>query len=432
MELSDEQIKALNAFKRRENVFITGPGGTGKSELIRHLVAEAKKNGRKVQVCALTGCAAVLIQCSGAKTIHSWSGIGLANGDQHTVVDRVCKNKHKRGVWTATDVLIIDEVSMMSKKLFYVLDRIGRKTRKCLDIPFGGMQVVFSGDFYQLPPVGNDKEPETTEFCFESENWNSTFGEVVELKTTFRQTDVAYAKILNQIRVGKITKKGIKLLESRVGMQCDDQVIKPTILLPRRREAEIINKRELAKLNTEERVFKIAQSKHTKETVHVPEEQREKEFNYLSTNIMAVKELILKEGAQVMCVANVDVDGPIPLVNGSQGVVVGFENDTPLVRFRGGQIRKIVPHVWESENVKGVGVMQIPLIHAWAITIHKAQGVTLELAQIDAGNSVFECGQTYVALSRVKSADGLYLTAFDLKKIKINRKVRDFYAAFRT
>jgi ATP-dependent DNA helicase PIF1 len=100
-----------------------------------------------------------------------------------------------------------------------------------------------------------------------------------------------------------------------------------------------------------------------------------------------------------------------------------------MVQFRGGLVRKVIPHLWESENVKGVGVMQIPLIHAWAITIHKAQGVTLELAQIDAGNSIFECGQTYVALSRVKSADGLFLTAFDLRKIKINGKVRDFYAS---
>ena len=438
MELSDEQILAFNAFKQHKNIFITGPGGTGKSELIRHLVAEAKKNGRTVQVCALTGCAAVLLQCPGAKTLHSWSGIGLANGDEHAVVDRVCKNKHKRGVWIDTDILIVDEVSMMSCKLFRVLDRIARKTRKCLDIPFGGMQVVFSGDFYQLPPVGNDEEPETKAFCFESEHWNSTFDEVVQLKTMFRQSDPAYAKVLNQIRVGMISKKGVKLLEARVGTTCNDHLIKPTILLPRRRDADVINKRELAKLETEERQFKLTPHWESDNTVtpgsgigvnHVSDEQRANEVKYLSTNIMADSELVLKEGAQVMCVANVDMDGPVPLVNGSQGVVVGFDNDMPMVEFLGGVVRKVFPHLWESENVKGVGVMQIPLIHAWAITIHKAQGVTLELAQIDAGNSIFECGQTYVALSRVKSAEGLYLTAFDLGKIKINGKVRNFYAS---
>ena len=452
MELSDEQHQALNAFKEQKNVFITGPGGTGKSELIRHLVAEATKIGRKVQVCALTGCAAVLLQCPGAKTLHSWSGIGLGNGDIHTVVDRVAKNKHKRIAWTDVDVLIVDEVSMMSEKLFRLLDRIGRKTRKRLDVPFGGIQVVFSGDFYQLPPVGNDDEPETSAFCFESETWNSTFDETVVLNTMFRQTDPKYAKVLNQIRVGMISRRGVRLLEERVGTTCDDELIKPTILLPRRREADVINKRELAKLETNEHCFKLAphwepvnngadnrgtdnrgtdnrgtDNRGAAMFENVSDEQRERELKYLSSNIMADSDLVLKEGAQVMCVANVDMEGPEPLVNGSQGVVVGFENGAPLVQFRGGTIRKVVPHLWESEVIKGIGVKQIPLIHAWAITIHKAQGVTLDLAQINAGGSIFECGQTYVALSRVKSAEGLFLTELDLRKIKTNKKVKEFY-----
>ena len=153
------------------------------------------------------------------------------------------------------------------------------------------------------------------------------------------------------------------------------------------------------------------------------------ELKYLSTNIMADSELVLKEGAQVMCVANVDMEGPEPLVNGSQGVVVGFETGAPLVKFRGGTIRKVVPHLWESETIKGIGVKQIPLIHAWAITIHKAQGVTLDLAKINAGSSIFECGQTYVALSRVKSASGLFLSAFDIHKITTKKKVKEFYAS---
>ena len=440
MELSDEQKRALNAFKQRQNIFITGPGGTGKSELIRHLVTEASNMGRRVQVCALTGCAAVLLQCPGAKTIHSWSGIGLGNGDIHNVIDRVSKNKHKRAAWTDVDVLIIDEVSMMSKKLFHVLDRIGRKTRKCLDVPFGGIQLVFSGDFYQLPPVGSDDEPDTNAFCFESENWNSTFDETIVLTTMFRQTDPAYAKVLNQLRVGKISRKGLRLLEERVGAVCEDNDMKPTILLPRRRDADVINKRELAKLNTKERYFKLAphwepvNPNASNEAANVTcdnvtDEQRMNELKYLSANIMADSVLVLKEGAQVMCVANVDMEGPEPLINGSQGVVVGFEGEFPLVKFRGGTIRKIIPHLWESETIKGIGVKQIPLIHAWAITIHKAQGVTLDLAQINAGSSIFECGQTYVALSRVKCASGLFLSAFDIHKITTKKKVKEFYAS---
>ena len=425
MELSSEQTEALNAFKNGNNIFITGPGGTGKSELIRHLVKEAHSKQHAVQVCALTGCAAVLLQCEGAKTIHSWGGIGLANGDFQAIIDRVSKNKYKRAAWNNVDVLIIDEVSMMSARLFNLLDRIGRRTRRRLDVPFGGIQLVFSGDFYQLPPVGDETDNETSAFCFESINWNTTFDKVIQLTTMFRQTDPLYAKVLNQIRIGKISKKGLKLLEGRVGLECENEFVKPTILLPRRRDADIINEKQLALLDTEEIIYDMSLFRDTKE--NVSEENYEKETKYLSSNVMAVKKLVLKVGAQVMCVANVDMEGATPLINGSQGVVVDFERNIPIVQFRNGTKRKVSPHLWESENVKGVGVKQIPLIHAWAITIHKCQGVTLELAQIDAGSTIFECGQTYVALSRVKSSEGLYLTEFDIKKIKINRKVQEYY-----
>lgn len=425
MELSSEQTEALNAFKNGNNIFITGPGGTGKSELIRHLVTEAQSKLRAVQVCALTGCAAVLLQCEGAKTIHSWGGIGLANGDFQAIIDRVSKNKHKRAAWMSVDVLIIDEVSMMSVRLFNILDRIGRKTRRRLDVPFGGIQLVFSGDFYQLPPVGDETDCETTAFCFESKNWNTTFDRVIQLTTMFRQTDPLYAKVLNQIRIGKISKKGMKLLEGRVGVKCDHEFVKPTILLPRRRDADIINQKQLALLETKEKIYEMSLFRDTKATIS--EEHYEKETKYLSSNVMADQKLVLKVGAQVMCVANIDMEGAMPLVNGSQGVVVEFEGNIPIVQFRNGTKRKVAPHLWESENVKGVGVKQIPLIHAWAITIHKSQGVTLELAQIDAGSNIFECGQTYVALSRVKTSDGLFLNAFDIKKIKINRKVQEYY-----
>jgi len=128
-----------------------------------------------------------------------------------------------------------------------------------------------------------------------------------------------------------------------------------------------------------------------------------------------------------MCVANIDMEGPFPVVNGSQGIVTSFVKDLPMVKFNDGQTRIIGEHTWASENCPKIGVKQIPLIHAWAITIHKAQGATLDLVELDAGNSIFECGQTYVALSRVKSLTGLYLKAFDPYKIKIHRKVRIFY-----
>ena len=443
MELSTEQNTALDAFKSGENIFLTGPGGSGKTALIKFMMEIAEQKEKVVQVCALTGCAAVLLGCKGAKTLHSWSGIGLANGDIFDVVDKVARQKHKRKPWENTDILIIDEVSMMSIKLFEILDRLGRRIRKTPGLPFGGMQLVFSGDFYQLPPVGSNDAPETSAFCFESPFWDNTFHRYIQLSKIFRQTDKIYTKILNQVRIGKISKSSCEHLRNRVQLfedstdkkeTKDEKTCKPTILLPTRRQVDSINNTELKKLDTE--VMEFSHTFHDNLNgeaakqrfgATITPEQQKKELDNLSNSIMADKKLVLKVGAQVMCVANIDMEGDFPIVNGSLGVVEKFVNDAPLVKFHDGQSRIMTRHTWESDNIPGIGVKQIPLILAWAITIHKAQGVTLDLAQIDAGDSIFECGQTYVALSRVKSLEGLYLTSFQPHQIKINRKVRDFY-----
>ena len=160
MELSPEQEQALQAFNERKNIFLTGPGGTGKTALIKLMVQSCKDTGRKVQVCALTGCAAVLLNCQ-AKTVHSWAGIGLANGPTDLLVKKVTSNKYKSAGWKKIDVLIVDEISMMSQKIFDILDAIGRKMRPYAShLPFGGLQLVFSGDFYQLPPVMRNEDIE--------------------------------------------------------------------------------------------------------------------------------------------------------------------------------------------------------------------------------------------------------------------------------
>ena len=157
------------------------------------------------------------------------------------------------------------------------------------------------------------------------------------------------------------------------------------------------------------------------------ESQKEIEYSFLENNIMADKEIILKKGSQVMCIANIDMESPKPIVNGSQGIVVEFVGGLPVIQFNNGDKRVVGYHNWISENISSIGIKQIPLIHAWAITIHKSQGVSLDLAQIDVGSNIFECGQTYVALSRVKTLDGLYLTAFNPQKIKVDKKVQEFY-----
>ena len=167
--------------------------------------------------------------------------------------------------------------------------------------------------------------------------------------------------------------------------------------------------------------------KSTGYTPKISPEYRDMELKQLRNNIRADEKLILKIGTQVMCVANLDMEGPYPIVNGSQGVVIDFVHELPLVQFNDGQKRIIGEHTWPSESIPGMGLKQIPLIYAWAITIHKSQGVTLDCAQIDVGSQIFECGQTYVALSRVKDLNGLYLTGFNPEKIKVSRKVQTFY-----
>jgi ATP-dependent DNA helicase PIF1 len=450
MNLSPEQELALQKYKEGKNIFLTGPGGSGKTELIRRMVKISQEQNKRLQVCALTGCAAILLQCK-AKTIHSFAGIGLANGTVDEVIRKVISNKYKTKNWTGIDILIIDEVSMMSSKLFDILDHIGRRTRKRLDKPFGGIQVVLSGDFYQLPPVGTYGQADTSAFCFESENWSKTFDEIILLKTIFRQRDPDYTTILNQVRVGKLYKSSYEKLQQHINKPfpvstssgtTPAQTFKPTVLLPRRKDAESINAQELEKLTGESKIYRISQAtvapqgalataEHARTQVNFSQEQKESEYTFLASNIMADKEIVLKIGAQVMCIANIDMESSEQVVNGSQGVVVGFIGELPLVQFNNGPRRTVGYHVWASEAIPTIGVKQMPLIYAWAITIHKAQGVSLDMAQIDAGSNIFECGQTYVALSRVKSLEGLYLTDLNPQRIKVNKKVQDYYTSLK-
>jgi len=242
MELSIEQQLAIDKFREGHNIFLTGPGGTGKTEIIKNIKQIAEDNNKHIQVCALTGCAAVLLQCK-AKTVHSWAGIGLANGSIESIVDSIMNNKYKLKKWLWIDILIIDEVSMMSKKIFELLDTIG-KTVKKNSKPFGGIQLVFSGDFYQLPPVGK-----TQEFCFESSLWGETFKYHIQLTKIFRQTDIVFINILNEIREGALSKENKKILKQQLNKKIDNEIIKPTKILPTRSKVEYINTHEFGSIH---------------------------------------------------------------------------------------------------------------------------------------------------------------------------------------
>ena len=437
MELSREQQIAFDKYIQGENIFITGPGGSGKSELIKKINNHAFEHFKNIQVTALTGCAAVLLNCK-AKTLHSWSGIGLGNASIEDLIKKVKSNKFSKALWENTHTLVVDEVSMLSLKLFDTLNIIGKIIRGN-NKAFGGIQVVFSGDFFQLPPVGDKGEPDTQRFCFESEEWNNVFHPScqIQLKKIFRQTDETYSSILNQIREGKIKKKSCELLSQYVGRKPDANLVaEPTKLFPTRQKVDGINSGKMALLTTEEREFKIKYLKDVEMTkmdranrANFSEKDIQVELDFIANNLICEKDIKVKIGAQVMCVVNIPSDTGLDICNGSQGVITGFCETTgcPRVKFNCGGEMVMTRNVWASDKIPGIGVAQIPLILAWALTIHKSQGATLDAAEIDVGSGIFECGQTYVALSRVKSLEGLYLTSFDVQKIKINKKVKEFY-----
>jgi len=438
LQLSKEQQIAFNKYAQGHNIFITGPGGSGKSELIRTIHKHAHRTFKDLHVTALTGCAAVLLNCK-AKTLHSWAGIGLGNGTIEQLIRKVRQNSFAKALWKGTDILVVDEVSMLSLKLFETLNAIGKAIRGNLK-PFGGIQLIFSGDFYQLPPVGDKDEPDTQKFCFESSDWNIVFEREnqIQLKKIFRQTDETYLTILNQIREGKIKRKSNELLLEYVGRPISSNlIVEPTKLYPIKRQVEQINIIKMDALPGIVKEFKVKYKKDYEmsktdrmKRLIFTEKDIQTELDYLAGNLLCDKEMKLKVGAQVMCIINLRTDaGDIILCNGSQGIITSFCELTgyPKVIFNNGIERIMTPHAWISETIPGIGVEQVPLILAWALTIHKSQGATMDSAEIDVGSGIFECGQTYVAISRVKSLDGLYLTSFDARRIRINKKAKDFY-----
>lgn len=412
---SESQQIAYDAYLKGNNVFITGPGGTGKSYFIKKIYEDAKSRGLNVSVTAMTGCAALLLDCN-AKTIHSWGSIGLGTDPIELIIKKIVKYR-KRDAWIKTDLLIIDEVSMLSCDLFELLYRIAQDFRHSKK-PFGNMQVIFSGDFHQLPPVCKDSK-----FCFESPFWDTCFEHKILFKENFRQKgDHSYQKVLNEIREGNISEESKTLLRECLNKKPNEQ-LSPTLLYPVKRLSEQVNLFENISLQGEEKVYKM-------KYILTPTKKIEEELIKQKKNLLVEEELRLKIGSQVMCTINLDQEQGI--INGSQGKVIGFNTQNePIIKFfYKNTIRTISHHKWMNETYETNGILQLPLILSWAITIHKSQGITLECANINIGSNIFECGQSYVALSRVKSLEGLYIQGLDFTKIKSNPKVIQFYESF--
>lgn len=449
--LSPEQEYALQVFEEGENLFITGPGGTGKTHLIHTLVKSAENRQKLIQVCALTGCASILLGCN-ARTIHSWSGIRNGKGEIDKIIEDIRRNKKLMKNWREIQILVIDEVSMMSKRIFELLDEIGRTIRYCHHKPFGGIQVVFTGDFYQLPPVGNAGEPGSTEFCFESLLWPETFplANHIVLTTMFRQKDPIFQSILLNVRKGTIESEQIVVLQNHVNREYNSEEHNgciPTKLFPIIARVDHYNRmmfdqiQEIsydydAQVKTNCTTFLESGRPIAKEDLErckkMTKTVQEREIEYLKNNTPCVEILSLKKGAVVMSTVNLDIENGI--CNGSTGIVIDFQTrlgsiPNPVVKFANGIQKVMEIQYWQSEEYPSIAVGNFPLRLAWAMTIHKSQGATLSLAEIDIGKSIFENGQTYVALSRVQSLDGLYLSDFNPKNIRANPKVTAFYDA---
>ena len=452
---TDITHRILELIDGDSNIFLTGPGGTGKSYTIHQIYRHCKSRGKTVYVTAMTGVAAINLMNAHSilddegnvtttqftdpvSTLHKWAGIQLGDGNAEALYATANRFKATRQRWTSTDILVIDEVSMLSRHLFEKLDEVGRRMRRSVE-PFGGIQLVLSGDFLQLPPVikGSEVDPDDPNksgWIFTTELWDSlSFTEVI-LEEPRRYPDIDYFNLLMRIRKQEQTDEDVETLRSRYrayleyleSLEGDDEddkptlSVKPTILYSRKMDVASYNEKELAKLPTEERQYTAIDTFEP----FTPTSSRESYFTTLDDMIPEV--ITLKEGAQVMLKVNHDI--PNGLGNGSRGVVLKMYEEKITVKFFNDVVETFEYNGWEMKDKYGKATrQQIPFILAYALTIHKAQGLSLDCAICDLSASVFESGQAYVALSRVRTLDGLYLSKFNPKVLKANAAALEYY-----
>ncbi len=383
-----------------ESVLLTGPAGAGKTFALNQFIRIAKAEGKHVSVTATTGLAATHL---GGTTIHAWSGIGVMDSLPNGFADHASKGR--REIIEKTDVLIIDEISMLHDFRLDMVDEACRLIRKKPDVPFGGIQLIMSGDFFQLPPI-NRNDSRAGGFVVYSNAWRDLNPTICYLQEQHRQDDQQLLEILNAMRAGDVRRRHAELLVERGNIELPEGDM--TELHTTNVDVDRINAVKLNDLYGDE----VTYSQSTTGSANYVES--------LQRSVLAPAELKLKKGALVMAVKNA---ADRKYVNGSLGVVIDFDplTDYPIVEFRNGRVVTMVPDTWELRDgdKKRASIIQIPLRLAWAITVHKSQGMTLDAAKMDLSKAFVE-GMGYVALSRVKNLENLYLAGINRMALRVS------------
>jgi len=403
---------ALEIMLSGESVLLTGPAGAGKTFVLNQFIKLAKYAGKHVSVTATTGLAATHL---GGTTIHSWGGIGVQDSIPDGFAQHIAKGR--REIIEKTDVLIIDEISMLHDFRLDMIDEVCRLVRK-KDIPFGGIQIIMSGDFFQLPPI-NRGDSRAGGFVVNSEVWQELDPVICYLEEQHRQDDEKLLDILNAMRAGDVRRHHAETLLARAE-EFPDDLEQLTELHTVNVDVDRINEAKLATLDGDEVVYSQTTTGSG---------------NYIETlqrSVLAPAALNIKKGALVMAVKN---SPDRKYANGSVGTVVAFEpyTDYPIVKFKNGKEVSMIPDTWELRDgdKKRASISQIPLRLAWAITIHKSQGMTLDAARIDLRKAFVE-GMGYVALSRVKNLHNLYLTGINQMALRVSEDAQSIDGLLRS
>lgn len=419
--LNEQQKMILEACKSGRSIFFTGSAGTGKSFLLRKIISTLPPDG--TVATASTGVAACLI---GGTTLHSFAGIGSGEAGLQRCYELASRAASSQ-IWRKCKRLIIDEISMVDGDYFEKIEAVARYIRRN-EKPFGGIQLILCGDFFQLPPVvKQDKfsrgafsqdsgSSNAMRFCFQTKAWNECIQNSYELTVVHRQKHPEFVSILNSVRIGRVTEDIHKRLAATSKQTIEVQGILATQLCSHTNDADLINQSKLNNLSGEEKVY------HATDTdPHMTKQ--------LDQQVQAPGKLTLKTGAQVMLLKNLNISEG--LVNGARGVVIDFVQGYPLVKFKKRELL-VKPDKWSIKTPGSVIVTrsQLPLKLAWAFSIHKSQGLTLDCVEMSL-SKVFEAGQAYVALSRAQSLDSLRVLDFDDRQVWANSKVLEFYRDLR-